>query len=246
MLLSQASHNEETLQEDEMFLNVIAKMEGAPVKKLLLDVSSDEHDWDLQTEYWQLVNTPEREVRASEFMRFAAELHSRQDVTTESQQSAIDALLLAAECHLNPFFMISSSEYQQMVKNFGGAKLVEMNKAETPGLDMLAWLEEERDKMVLNILMRAAKWDVEEVFNRTVNNREGEDNEDLYGGSCHIEISKADEKAEDAVTLVRQQQGLLCQFLIRQLQQEHHNLHEVLLQGLLFCTPFCHPALINS
>lgn len=234
MLLSQASHSEETLQEDEMFLNVIAKMEGAPVKKLLLDVGSDEHDWDLQTEYWQLVNAPEREVRASEFMHFAAELHSRQDVTTESQQSAIDALLLAAECHLNPFFMISSSEYQQMVKRFGGAMLVDINKAETPGLDMLAWLEEERDKTVLNILMHAAKWDVEEVLNRTVNNREDEDKEDLYGGSCHIEISEADEKAEDAVTLVRQRQGLLCQFLIRQLQQERHNLYEVLLQGLLF------------
>lgn len=235
-LLSLSSQSEGTLSEDKAFLDVLAKMERKSGKKLLFDLRSDEHEWDLRSEYWQLVNSPERELRASEFIRFASELHMRQDESTESQQSAIDALLLAAECHVNPFFMISSSEYQNLVSKseneFPIKPDIESSK-KTPGLDMLAWLEEERDKAVLNILMRAAEWgNVGYIDGKSTKGEEGFGDPDEY--SCHIEIDEEDSKIEDAVTLVRQRQGLLCQFLVQQLQRDRHNLYEVLLQGLLF------------
>jgi hypothetical protein len=230
-LLSLNDESEGSLTDDRAFLDILAKLEGKSGKKLLFDIKSDEHEWDLKSEYWQLIDASEREQRASDFIRFASELYSRQYDSIESQQSAIDALLLAAECHLNPFFMISSKEHQNLVTRLEGESLTKFQKAapnKLPGPDLLAQLEEERDKAVLNILMCAAEWDT------LGPKRDGESSLDIDDISCDISIDEEDRKVEDAVTLVRQRQGMLCRFLIRQLQRDRHNLYEVLLQGLLF------------
>ncbi|KAK9120349.1 hypothetical protein Syun_017966 [Stephania yunnanensis] len=42
------------------------------------------------------------------------------------------------------------------------------------------------------------------------------------------------DNSADAVTLVRQNQALLCHFLIQHLQKEKHSMHEILMQSLLF------------
>lgn len=236
-LLSLSDESEGSLTDDRAFLDMLVKLEGKSGKKLLFDIKSDEHEWDLKSEYWQLVDGSEREQRASDFIQFASELHSHQDDSTESQQSAIDALLLAAECHVNPFFMISSKEHRKLVARLENESLTKIQKAapkDLPEPDLLAQLEEERDKAVLNILMCAAEWDTPGATGSEGMKRDGDNSVDIDDISCDISIDEADKKAEDAVTLVRQRQGMLCRFLIRQLQRDRHNLYEVLLQGLLF------------
>lgn len=224
-----SDESEISLIDDGAFLEILGKLEGKTGKKLVFDIESDEHEWDLKSEYWQLVDSAEREQRASDFIRFASELHSRQKDSTESHQSAIDALLLAAECHVNPFFMISSKEHQKLVTRLEGELHTETEKAVPKELDLIAQLEEERDKAVLNILMRAAEWDTLGTVKGM--SGYGDSSDDI---SCNIGIAEVDMKSEDAVTLVRQRQGLLCRFLMRQLQRDRHNLYEVLLQGLLY------------
>ncbi|KAG0598738.1 hypothetical protein M758_12G097000 [Ceratodon purpureus] len=236
-LLSLNDESEGSLTDDRAFLDILAKLEGKSGKKLLFDIKSDEHEWDLKSEYWQLVDASEREQRASDFIRFASELNSRQNDSFDSQQSAVDALLLAAECHVNPFFMMSSKEHQKMVTRLEGEFLTKTARAAPkvlPGPDLLAQLEEERDKAVLNILMCAAEWDTLGVSDSEGTKMDGESSQDLDDVSCDIGIDDEDRKVEDAVTLVRQRQGMLCRFLVRQLQRDRHNLYEVLLQGLLF------------
>lgn len=236
-LLSLSDESVGNLIDDKDFLDMLAKLEGKSGKKLLFDVKSDEHEWDIKSEYCQLVDASEREQRASDFIRFASELHSRQDDSTESQQSAIDALLLAAECHVNPFFMISSKEYNNLVNKLEGESLANSNKAaprDLLGSDLLSRLEEDRDKAVLNILTCAAEWDTLGASVGEGSNKDEDSFANSDGMSCDISVDEEDKQLEDAVTLVRQRQGMLCRFLVRQLQRDRHNLYEVLLQGLLF------------
>ncbi|KAG6557533.1 hypothetical protein Mapa_000807 [Marchantia paleacea] len=248
-LPSVASRFEGSSPDSQKVMNFSTKVDGKLVdlkgstveSKLVLDPVNAEEYFNLQAEYLQLVKSQERELRAMEFVRFATELHSRRDASKESHQAAIDALLLAAECHLNPFFMVPSTVYQQQVVRFRKLNdlvhLTDSNhtdrkkpEKDRTGLEVVLWLEEERDKAVLRILMEAAEWDssVENLFT------EGSSDSDYNSEtSCGVHIFKEDAQAEDAITLVREHQGLLCAFLIHQLRRERHNMYEVLLQGLL-------------
>ncbi|CAM6088777.1 unnamed protein product [Calypogeia fissa] len=216
--------------------------------KLVLDAANAEKYFSLQSEYLQLVNSQERELRALEFTRFATELHSRRDISLESHQAAIDALLLAAECHLNPLFMVPSLEYQEQVTRFstllvlpfptdncqpGRKKTLSRTKE---GLERVFALEEERDKAVLSILLDAAEWDSH--GDKTSGEDATTETDENMGSANRVRIFKEDSQAEDALTLIREHQGLLCAFFVRQLQRERHSMYEVLLQGLLLILDF--------
>ncbi|KAH9298581.1 hypothetical protein KI387_030263, partial [Taxus chinensis] len=247
---------EGNLPETQGFGQVNLKVDGKPFKendsipknKLILDLGCADKYFDLQREYLQLVNHQDRELRASEFSRFAEELHGQSEINLESHDAAIDALLLAAECHLNPYFMMASSESELFMNRIIDSKdstssringiiadvaLVSGGKS---GVQIISQLEGKRDKTVIDILLQAAQWD-SKIHNVTLNDRpivdktiDYEFEERQYG----IKIFPDDVQSADAVTLVRQHQSLLCGFLIRQLQREQHNMYEVLLHGLLF------------
>ncbi|XP_057857616.1 uncharacterized protein LOC131066784 isoform X2 [Cryptomeria japonica] len=233
-------------------LNVDGKLfkekDNISKKKLTLDIGCANEYFDLQREYLQLVNHQDRELRASEFRRFAEELHAQSEINLESHDAAIDALLLAAECHLNPYFMMGSSENEQLTN------IIFANKDSTSlhvneiivdepsvgvgksGAKIIAQLEGMRDKTVIDILLQAAQWD-SRIHNATLNERSFEDKSidyDFEERPYGIKIFPDDVQSADAVTLVRQHQSLLCGFLVRQLQREQHNMYEVLLHGLLF------------
>ncbi|URE08031.1 hypothetical protein MUK42_34778 [Musa troglodytarum] len=186
-----------------------------------------------QADYLQLVNHQDSVFRASEFERLAADLCSQHDITPESHEAAIDALLLAAECYVNPFFMISygcNSELMNQMKIIGSKfknknGLVEFNKDLkrcNVNLETIAYLESKRDITVLQILLRAAKLDLESERILALGNQQA------------LEISQVDIESADVVTLVRQNQSLLCHFVTRQLRREQQSSHEILLQSLLF------------
>ena len=83
--------------------------------------------FNLQAEYFQLLNYHAYELCASGFRRLALDFHSQSDVTIESHDAAIGALLLSAECHVNPDFMLSigaSSELMDSV-NVNECKMVQ-------------------------------------------------------------------------------------------------------------------------
>ncbi|KAJ0565674.1 hypothetical protein HanIR_Chr06g0265211 [Helianthus annuus] len=62
------------------------------------------------------------ELWATEFRRVASDLHSQSDNNTpEGHNAALDALLLAAESYVNPFFMVSFKD---------GPKLINANNTE--------------------------------------------------------------------------------------------------------------------
>ncbi|KAL3678453.1 hypothetical protein R1sor_021409 [Riccia sorocarpa] len=253
-LPSVASRFHDTSPDSQKVVSFGSKVEEGKVSnvktptaesKLVLDAATADRYFSLQAEYFQLVNSQERELRAMEFIRFATELHSRRDASKEGQQAAIDALLLAAECHLNPFFLVPPTTYQQQVVRFrelkGSPFSTEGNNTKegtiktgknNPDLEVVYWLEEERDKAVLRILLEAAEWDSSSSLEETP--PEGSPYFSYQSGfSCGVHIFKEDAEAEDAVTLVREHQVLLCSFLIRQLRRERHSMYEVLLQGLL-------------
>ncbi|KAL3573924.1 hypothetical protein D5086_024537 [Populus alba] len=74
---------------------------------LVLDCGFIAEYCNLQADYFQLINYRDCELRASEYQRLALDLHSENEITIEGHDAAIDALLLAAECYVNPFFMMS-------------------------------------------------------------------------------------------------------------------------------------------
>lgn len=246
---------EGNLPDTQSFGHINLKVDGKQLKgkdsrsrtKLMLDVACADENFDLQTEYLQLVNYQERELRASEFSHFAEELHAQSEMNLESHEAAIDALLLAAECHLSPYFMMTSSDSEHHInknasKNSKSSHMGRMMVDEPflsnrkSEVQMIGNLEEKRDRTVIDILMQAAEWD-NKMKSIILNER----SYDEKAGSCDFEerpngfrIFVDDAQSADAVTLVRQHQGLLCVFLIRQLQREQHNMYEVLLHGLLF------------
>ncbi|URE08032.1 hypothetical protein MUK42_34778 [Musa troglodytarum] len=195
-----------------------------------------------QADYLQLVNHQDSVFRASEFERLAADLCSQHDITPESHEAAIDALLLAAECYVNPFFMISygcNSELMNQMKIIGSKfknknGLVEFNKDLkrcNVNLETIAYLESKRDITVLQILLRAAKLDLESERILAL----GKPYTYYFEGNQQaLEISQVDIESADVVTLVRQNQSLLCHFVTRQLRREQQSSHEILLQSLLF------------
>lgn len=93
-------------------------------------------------------------------------------------------------------------------------------------LETIALLEKKRDKIVLQLLLEAAELD--RKFQRT---------SDYYTEGIVqqvIKLSPLDVQSTDAITLVRQNQALLCSFLIQRLKKEQHSMHEILMHCLVF------------
>ncbi|KAJ0989796.1 hypothetical protein J5N97_008152 [Dioscorea zingiberensis] len=209
---------------------------------LILDNGFSVKYFNLQADYLQLVNYQDCEFRASEYQHLAMDLSSQYDINPESHDAAIDALLLAAECYVNPFFMMSFRPASKPINQMKTIKykmnqkddMVELKRVfdgYSNDLDQVVHLESKRDKTVLHILLQAAKLDDEYERNRS----QGELHTYEYKGNERgIDISPLDIQSVDAVTLVRQKQFLLCQFVMKQLQREQYSPHEVLLQSLLF------------
>ncbi|XP_061997440.1 uncharacterized protein LOC133715099 isoform X1 [Rosa rugosa] len=199
--------------------------------------------FNLQADYFQLISYQDCELRASEFRRLASDLHSQNEITVESHDAAIDALLLAAECYVNPFFMMSFRGSPKLMNdrntsgiriqpNHGSLELKMVSGKSKSDLETIAVLESKRDKVVLQTLLEAAELDKKYQ-------------EKISDGSCSpydtvecdeevIKLSPFDVQAADAITLVRQNQALLCSFLVQRLQREQHSMHEILMQCLIF------------
>ncbi|XP_058225121.1 uncharacterized protein LOC131334217 isoform X2 [Rhododendron vialii] len=210
--------------------------------------------FNLHADCMQLINYRDCELRATEFRRLALDLHSQHKITPEGHDAALDALLLAAECYVNPFFLTSfldapkvpntmkTSEMENPEKH-DFAVVNSVLKKNDNDLETVAFLERRRDKIVLEILLEAAELD--KRYQKTVSERElspiyAEENEEV------VNLSQHDILSADAVTLVRQNQEILCKFLIQRLQKEQHSMHEILMQSLLFLLQsatklFCSP-----
>ncbi|XP_057969219.1 uncharacterized protein LOC131158392 [Malania oleifera] len=223
----------------------------------VLDAGFSVEYFNLHADYMQVMNYRDCELRASEFRRLALDLHSRDDITLEGHEAAIDALLLAAECFINPFFMTSvrgsPSVMNQMniggtrnPQNYGFSELKRVFE-ENWNLETLSHLERKRDKIVLELLLEAAKLDITYKTKLTDGEHCPYSSE---GNERHLlSLSLIDTQSADAITLVRQNQALLCNFLIQRLQRDQHFLHDILMQSLLFllCTStklFCSPELV--
>ncbi|KAF7825935.1 uncharacterized protein G2W53_017099 [Senna tora] len=224
----------------------------------VLDTGFGPEYFNLQADYIQLVNYHDCELRASEFRRLALDLHAQNDVTVESHDAAIDALLLAAECYVNPFFMLSFGASPKLMDllNIHDNKLsrshdiVELKgtfgKSKTD-LETIAHLERRRDKLVLQILLEAAEMDWK--YHARVSN--GEDCPYSAEGLDEkvIKLSPLDVQSADAVTLVRQNQALLCNFLTQRLHRDQNSIHEILMQSLVYVLHtttklYCPPELV--
>ncbi|GMP42149.1 hypothetical protein CsSME_00011983 [Camellia sinensis var. sinensis] len=218
--------------------------------RLVLDAGCAAEYYNLHADYMQLINYRDCELRASEFRRLALDLHSRHDITPEGHDAAIDALLLAAECYVNPFFMVSCRDVPKIVnrmnKDAEKNEFADVNiilKKNDNDLETVAHLERRRDKVVLQILLEAAELD--RTYQKTMSDGKSslfyaEENEEVLSLSQHDIVSA------DAITLVRQNQALLSNFLIQCLQKEQHSMHEILMQSLLFLLQsatklFCSP-----
>lgn len=208
---------------------------------LALDDGFGAEFFNLQADYFQLANFRECELRASEFQRLASDLHSKHEISVERHDAAVDALLLAAECYINPFFMTSSRATWKAPSNMDMSRIkvdesddVLVSKKVLSNLsnsETMSHLEKKRDKVVLQLLLEAAQLD-RNYWEKLSGGELGP----YYSGLSDevIKLSPAEIKSTDAITLVRQNQALLCEFLIRQLQKEQHMMHEVLMQSLLF------------
>ncbi|KAK7285495.1 hypothetical protein RJT34_20268 [Clitoria ternatea] len=199
--------------------------------------------FNLQADYFQLLNYHDCELRASEFRRLALDLHSQNDVSFESHDAAIDALLLAAECHVNPYFMLSSGASSKLTDllNINESKImqsrdnVEVKRASgknKPNLETIAHIERKRDKLVFHILLEAAELDRKYHF-RVSNWERGPYSTEGFDEQV-IKLSPLDVQYADALTLVRQNQALLCNFLVQRLQRDQISMHEILLQSLVY------------
>ncbi|XP_006359177.1 uncharacterized protein [Solanum tuberosum] len=192
----------------------------------------------LHDDYFQLVSYRDCQMKASEFRRLALDLHSQCEITPEGHDAAIDALLLAAECYVNPFFMLSSRDSSPIMNKLSTKKPCKNHEVsvlrelfeEDNDFKIVADLERKRDKFVLEIMLEAAELD-----------RKYQQNSDeecmtpyVEGNDEKLDLSQQDIKSADAITLLRQNQALICDFLIHRLQKEEHPTHEILLQILLF------------
>ncbi|XP_009786629.1 uncharacterized protein LOC107810320 isoform X6 [Nicotiana tabacum] len=192
----------------------------------------------LHADYFQLVSYRDCQMKASEFRRLAMDLHSQCEITPEGHDAAIDALLLAAECYVNPFFMMSSRDSSSIMNKLSTKKPSKNHEVsvlrnlfeEDNDFKIVADLERKRDKFVLEIILEAAELD-----RKYQQNLDGEyPTPYVEGNDEKLELSQQDIKSADAITLLRQNQALLCDFLIHCLQKEEHPTHEILLQILLF------------
>ncbi|KAL4585903.1 hypothetical protein LXL04_010530 [Taraxacum kok-saghyz] len=177
----------------------------------------------LHTEYLHLMSYRDCELWASEFKRVAFDLHSQIEITSESHTAAIDALLLAAECYVNPFFMMSFQDTIVKTRNnYSFTEIRRILENSESNLETIARIEKKRDKIVLEVLLEAAELD--RKYQKTV----CDENDDV------MQFSVTDTSSMDAITLVRQNQELLFNFLINCLLKEQHSMREILLQSLVF------------
>ncbi|CAN4126089.1 unnamed protein product [Withania somnifera] len=192
----------------------------------------------LHADYFQLVSYRDCQMKASEFRRLALDLHSQCEITPDGHDAAIDALLLAAECYVNPFFMVSSRGSSPTMNKLSTKKpcknheISVLQKLFEEGNDfkIVADLEKKRDKFVLEIMLEAA--DLDRKYQQ---NSDGECMTPYVEGNDEkLDLSEQDIESADAITLLRQNQALICDFLIHRLQKEDHPTHEILLQILLF------------
>ncbi|CAI9262315.1 unnamed protein product [Lactuca saligna] len=177
----------------------------------------------LHTECLHLMSYSDCELWASEFKRVAFDLHSQSDITSESHDASIDALLLAAECYVNPFFLMSFKD--NIIKthhNYNFTEIRRILEKNESNLEAIARIEKKRDKIVLEILLEAAELD--HKYQKIIS----DENDDV------MQFSLTDTSSMDAITLVRQNQELLCKFLINSLLKEQHSMREILLQSLVF------------
>lgn len=209
---------------------------------LKLDAGFTAEYFNLQADYFQLITYQDCELRASEFRRLALDLHSQNEITIESHDAAIDALLLAAECYVNPFFMMSFRGNPKLMKeiNVSGIRTPQNHEIGTRmvsgksknDLETISLLERKRDKIVLQILLEAAELD------REYREKVSDGGLSLYYtvgfDEQVIRLSPLDVQSADAITLVRQNQALLCCFLIQRLRREQHSMHEILMQCMIF------------
>lgn len=209
----------------------------------VLDAGFGAEYFNLQADYSQLVNYPDCELRASEFRRLALELHVQNNVTVESHDAAIDALLLAAECYVNPYFMLYFGASPKLMallntnedRTSGSDHILDLKRTfgkTTTNLEAIAQLERKRDKIVLQILLEAAEMDREyyaKLSNVEVSPCSTERVDDQV-----IKMSPLDVEMQDAITLVRQNQALLCNFLVQRLHREQNSMHEFLMQSLIY------------
>ncbi|KAK6143096.1 hypothetical protein DH2020_023444 [Rehmannia glutinosa] len=209
-----------------------------------LDAGQGIEFYNLLADCSQLLNYRDCELRASEFRRLALDLNSQNEISRESHDVAIDALLLAAECYVNPSFMMSfkdiSPEMSKIYttyssKNNGPAEIERIFRQKDNDLKLVADIERKRDRVVLEILIEAA--DLDRKYHKVA--LDGEISE-LYveGDEDVVSLSQQDIVSADAITLVRHNQALLCNFLIQRLQRdshgEQHPRHEILMWCLLF------------
>ncbi|CAN4110486.1 unnamed protein product [Withania somnifera] len=192
----------------------------------------------LHADYIQLVSYRDCQMKASEYRRLAVDLHSQCEITPEGHDAAIDASLLVAECYVNPFFMVSSRGSSPSMnklstkKPYKNHEVSGLQKFFEEGNDfkIVADLERRRDKFVLEIMLEAA--DLDRKYQQ---NSDGECMTPyIEGNDEKLDLSEQDIESADAITLLRQNQELICDFLIRHLQKEDHPTHEILLQILLF------------
>ncbi|XP_004308651.1 PREDICTED: uncharacterized protein LOC101297198 [Fragaria vesca subsp. vesca] len=206
---------------------------------LKLDSGFSVEYFNLQADYFQLISYQECELRASEFRRLALDLHSQNEITVESHDAAIDALLLAAECYVNPFFMMSFRGSPKLMndRNTGGIRSplkhgnLEMKMVSGKSksdLETIAALERKRDKVVLQTLLEAAE--IDKKYQDKISDGHCSPYDSVGCDEELLKLSPFDVQSADAITLVRQNQALLCSFLIQRLQREQHSMHEILMQ----------------
>ncbi|GJN20249.1 hypothetical protein PR202_gb07602 [Eleusine coracana subsp. coracana] len=197
--------------------------------------------FDAQADYQQLMNHQDCKLRAQEFQRLALNLCMQQEPTLEGHNVGIDALLLAAECYVNPFFLLDFRLNSEPLKKIEciHSELMQGNVSFEPkdlrlkDLDPVTIynLENKRDKSVIDLLLQAARFDCEY-------HKKGPEWEPYPDTSeddqQSVNISAEALQSADAVTLVRKNQAMLWHFIMKQFQRKEHSHSEILLQSLLF------------
>ncbi|KAK4397490.1 hypothetical protein Sango_1585600 [Sesamum angolense] len=120
-------------------------------------------------------------------------------------------------------------------KDYGPLDIERTFRQKDNDLKIVADIERNRDRVVLEILIEAAELD--RKYHKGAS--EGETS-GLYdeGDEDVVNLSQQDILCADAITLVRQNQALLWNFLVQRLQRDSHagqqSMHEILMWCLLF------------
>ncbi|KAH7442925.1 hypothetical protein KP509_02G008200 [Ceratopteris richardii] len=180
----------------------------------------------LHSDYVLLSNYQERELRASELVHFAEELHLQVSGSVANHEAAVECLLLAAECHLNPWTP-QSAQYDLFRKSATAITKDKISDQDNQAAaKSIRVLEEERDKIVLKILIKAAELDAQ------IANKSYEDLQELKVANFDDKLP-INNSSIDAITLLRNHQSILLRFFIVNLRRGDR-MYEALLQGLLF------------